>query len=493
KKEEKGVFRSISETIDEIWDWAETQGIAQRDKPHTIEIPEGKSPAVIGKTKVEKKEKFKPVIGNGEEAVIYITSEIATEIEVDKNGDIVSYPDFGGYNGIEEHIIDNKIYCKKIKVKGKVKSAFPTYKAYIYRGNTVGEAVKKLKQDIKFNTHENAESTVLEVARHTLGNNKNYNSEGPTPPNTINKLYRLRYKIGSNKGKTSYRYRIVEDNSSNLPSIKDFKKEYQSGSMNIGTRSSISIDPWNSAGLVGCVGIRGEKGIVHPNCKNTYPNQDKENYKYIYHSINNYLEGIIPELTGVYGRRGFSTSSGTVLVKESSYKEEKKVFVLVDKLPELKLFNIEDAKTALRIIYDKYGEDIATIVEKMYRLETTHFTSGQYQHCGTGGMEVFGKSPYYGWDSTTFKNHPEHTPIGTWSAFEGKALSEKGGNKQQKDKPKTFVKLPSVLAGMEYKAEYIKRYDGNYARWYNANDVEAQEIYKEQLKGIRARIVKTFK
>ncbi|QYS92013.1 hypothetical protein JJC04_05165 [Flavobacterium covae] len=59
KKEEKGVFRSISETIDEIWDWAETQGTAQRDKPHTIEIPEGKSPAVIGKTKVEKKEEKK--------------------------------------------------------------------------------------------------------------------------------------------------------------------------------------------------------------------------------------------------------------------------------------------------------------------------------------------------------------------------------------------------------------------------------------------------
>ncbi|MCH4829843.1 hypothetical protein [Flavobacterium columnare] len=59
KKEEKGVFGSISETIDEIWDWAETQGIAQRDKPHTIEIPEGKSPAVIGKTKVEKKEEKK--------------------------------------------------------------------------------------------------------------------------------------------------------------------------------------------------------------------------------------------------------------------------------------------------------------------------------------------------------------------------------------------------------------------------------------------------
>ncbi|QYS88669.1 hypothetical protein [Flavobacterium davisii] len=54
KKEESGLLNPISETLGEIWDWVEPQETALRDKPHTIEIPEGKSPAIVGKTKVEK-------------------------------------------------------------------------------------------------------------------------------------------------------------------------------------------------------------------------------------------------------------------------------------------------------------------------------------------------------------------------------------------------------------------------------------------------------
>ncbi|KAF2328462.1 M23 family metallopeptidase [Flavobacterium nitrogenifigens] len=156
------------------------------------------------------------------------------------------------------------------------------------------------------------------------------------------------------------------------------------------------------------------------------------------------------------------------------------------------LFDEEDARMALLKIYKEYGEEIAIIVEKMYRLETDHFKSEQYQYCGTGGMEVFGQAPYYGWDSSTFKKHPEYSPIGTWSAMENKGLDGKGGNAQQKDKPKNFVKLPSVLAGMIYKADYINRYDGNYATWYNKTNLEAQEKYRESLKAIVPRIVKTF-
>ncbi|WP_375605248.1 DUF5675 family protein [Flavobacterium davisii] len=59
KKEESGLLNPISETLGEIWDWVETQGTALRDKPHTIEIPEGKSPAIVGKTKEVKKEEKK--------------------------------------------------------------------------------------------------------------------------------------------------------------------------------------------------------------------------------------------------------------------------------------------------------------------------------------------------------------------------------------------------------------------------------------------------
>lgn len=156
-------------------------------------------------------------------------------------------------------------------------------------------------------------------------------------------------------------------------------------------------------------------------------------------------------------------------------------------------FSEHDARVALLYIYDKHGREIAIIVEKMYRLETTHFTSEQYKNCGTGGMEVHGSAPYYGWDPTTFKNHPEYTPIGIWSHMEGKGLSGQGGNVQETKKPKAFVKLPSVVAGMEYKAEYIQRYNGNYARWYNAKDIKAQEKYRESLKGIKSKIVDSFK
>lgn len=65
-------------------------------------------------------------------------------------------------------------------------------------------------------------------------------------------------------------------------------------------------------------------------------------------------------------------------------------------------FTAEDAKTGLKAVFDQYGEERATIVEKMYRLETSHFKSGGYKNTGTGGMEAKvgheNDAPYYGWD-----------------------------------------------------------------------------------------------
>ncbi|OWP83051.1 hypothetical protein BWK59_12590 [Flavobacterium davisii] len=309
-----------------------------------------------------KKEKFKPVIGNGEEAVIHITSEIATEIEVDKNGKVISYPDYGAFNQQDEFYYGGKLYSKEILIKGKKKSPFPTFKVYIYRGNTEGEAIKKLKQDIKFNTHENAEDTVLEIARHSA-KNLNYKKSGPVPPNTLENLYRIKYSKAENKKhKVSYRYRIVDNNSTNFPVIENYKDEYVKGAMNLGSRTSISIDPWLSDSLEGCIGLRGVGGSNHPSCEETIKKQDKENYKYIYHSINNYLEDIIPELTGVYGRRGFSSSSGTTTVNESTYKEEINVFVLVDHLPD-----IDECALFVdnrRLYYKSFGSKAVKYIEK---------------------------------------------------------------------------------------------------------------------------------
>jgi flagellum-specific peptidoglycan hydrolase FlgJ len=356
KKEEKGILDSVKDGVHDWWE--AVVKVSPIILPDPVEIVN----SLVKIFTPEKKEgKFDKVKEKGEEAIIYVTSEIATAIEVDKNGEIVSYPDSGAFNGQEEYKEGDKIYCKKIS---STKSAFPTYKTYVYRGNVVGEALKKLKQDLEHKTFKNAESTVLELARHTLSNNKNYLKEGPTPPNSVDKLYRLSYKTATNsKDKVSYRYRIVDLNAANFPVIKDYKKEYQNGAMSLGTRGSISIDPWNSNGLIGCVGIRGSKGVNHPSTKETYSKQDKINYKYIYHSINNYLEGVIPELTGIYGRRGFSTTEGTVKVAASTYDHEVKVYILIDPLPEIDNCNCTLKKDGRETFYKEFGESAIKMVE----------------------------------------------------------------------------------------------------------------------------------
>ena len=52
--------------------------------------------------------------------------------------------------------------------------------------------------------------------------------------------------------------------------------------------------------------------------------------------------------------------------------------------------------------------------------------------------------------------------------------------------------LPSVLAGMEYKVFYIKKHNGNWARWHSTNSTN-QETYKKYLQGIKPRFVNEFK
>ncbi len=361
KKEEKGIIdratESVKNKLGELWDWWESPGVVKPQQKPTVQKPEGKTVSQVGNVK---KETFKKVVGLGKEAVIYISSEIATEIKLDKAGKLESYPDYGGYNGMEEYKENNKLYSKKVS---NTRSAFPLYKMYVYRGSTIGEAVKKLKQDLEFKTHENAESEVLTVARHAQTNNKDYGKSGPLPPNTVDSLYRIRYMQAWNHAKKeSFRYRIVTDNTTNFKSVTDVKKEVSSGAMTLGSRSSISIDPWRSSGLIGCVGIRNSDGETHSSCAKEYPNQDAANYKFIYHALNNYLEGIVPELKGVYGRRGYS-SDGKVAVAASTYEEEIKVFVLVDPLPELSACKLNLKKDGREEFYKEFGTAAIDLVE----------------------------------------------------------------------------------------------------------------------------------
>lgn len=157
-----------------------------------------------------------------------------------------------------------------------------------------------------------------------------------------------------------------------------------------------------------------------------------------------------------------------------------------------KNFTPEDAKDALRIIYEKYGYEIAKIIEQLYRDETGHFKSTQYKKCGAGGMEVSGKNPQppgYGWNESLFIRHPEYTPVGVWWAFENKGLSGKGGNTQVTDRKKGYIIFPSVLAAMEYKVDYMNRHNGNWAQWHTRDPV-TQENYRNAIMKMRYTFVK---
>jgi len=156
-----------------------------------------------------------------------------------------------------------------------------------------------------------------------------------------------------------------------------------------------------------------------------------------------------------------------------------------------KLFDFEDAKAGIKKVYDTYGEDMAIIIEKMFRSETSHFSSKQYIRCGTGGMEATkrGKAPYYGWKSSRYVT----LPIGTWSHFEGKGVSTKGANKQDKKNKKRFIIFDSVLNAMMYKVNYIEDNNGDHLNWFNRTDEIARADYQVLLDSVTPRIVRHIK
>lgn len=85
-------------------------------------------------------------------------------------------------------------------------------------------------------------------------------------------------------------------------------------------------------------------------------------YKFIYHTLNNYLESIIPELTGVYGRRGYSFS-GEVNIIKSAYDKEVKVFALIEPLPEINNCLLNLKKDGRQQFYEEFGKAAIKMVQ----------------------------------------------------------------------------------------------------------------------------------
>nr|WP_295870681.1 PAAR-like protein [uncultured Chitinophaga sp.] len=207
---------------------------------------------------------------------------------------------------------------------GVFTNAYPTYKLYVYKGENAGDAKQKVEQDINANNHGKA-ALMLEIARHTRDNNTDYmKNGGPVPPTGFNgqpEFYALNYTVSSTP-----RFRVVLDKTdTSALTIVEAKKR---GDV---SRAGISIDPFVSADLEGCLGIRDGKGGYFQALTG-----GKSAY---FTALNDKLIDKIPELLNIYR---VQTGTGKMAKKKFDAKEEALFFVKVDPLPELSKVEIYD-------------------------------------------------------------------------------------------------------------------------------------------------------
>ena len=139
-----------------------------------------------------------------------------------------------------------------------------------------------------------------------------------------------------------------------------------------------------------------------------------------------------------------------------------------------------DVIPALKKAEKIYGTDAAALLERVYRRETAHFTSGQYKKTGSAGMEVGSSKKYpYGWTTPKklWESNPKYKPIGTYTTPEN-----------QTGIVKTFIKFPTVEAAVLTLAEVLKNRGWNAGSWYSRNKI-LQDDYNQYLNKIKNRII----
>lgn len=144
---------------------------------------------------------------------------------------------------------------------------------------------------------------------------------------------------------------------------------------------------------------------------------------------------------------------------------------------KLNNFGQDDAKRAIKAVKKKYGEDVAILVEKLMRLETSHFRSDQYKKTGSGGMEIGGKNKTYpyGWKQPVnfWESNPQYKPIGIYTRPEN-----------QTGIKKSFIVFPTVTAAALTLADILRQRNYNLGSWFSTNPT-LQQSYNNAVKNIR--------
>lgn len=143
-------------------------------------------------------------------------------------------------------------------------------------------------------------------------------------------------------------------------------------------------------------------------------------------------------------------------------------------------FTEVDFKAAVLKASQFYTKEKLQIAEKLYRLETAHFSSLQYRRTGSAGMEKHSSIFPYGWTyiKDIWLKYPETAPKGTFEATE-KLTGVK----------KPFLVFASVYAGLIALLLYIDKYGAG--RWYST-DSNKQATYLSNVNKMSANIVNSL-
>lgn len=119
----------------------------------------------------------------------------------------------------------------------------------------------------------------------------------------------------------------------------------------------------------------------------------------------------------------------------------------------------------------KYGIDIARNVERIYRLETANFTSGQFQRTNTPGMQATGQTPDvwpFGWKARGTNAQMFAPVVQMQENVPGTGIA--GGPLVK------FIAFIDFADAAEYVAKFLKDYGNNAGRW-KSTDPAKQATY----------------
>lgn len=134
-------------------------------------------------------------------------------------------------------------------------------------------------------------------------------------------------------------------------------------------------------------------------------------------------------------------------------------------------FTESDFQAGIEKVKNLFPPDILQMVERVYRLETANFKSGQYQLTGTPGMEATIKIYPYGWGKRLKKFNI--VPVGVVDMMDNPTKNT------PKPSKKSFVALNDVSEGIKIIASYIQ--DKGAGSWYAGTNKKMGLEYEKTL------------